>query len=138
MSREELSAALAKMNADVAAAGGKMTVGTPRALERATLTGLASRASQANSRDHKACSNDLLLVRALMRARLRCLCSGLTIYPPYPVWPSVGTMKPWTYQNAGDWAWFGGRVVQALVKAGLLSEVTKGSWPFWTGKGKIC
>ena len=33
MSREELSAALAKMNADVAAAGGKMTVGTPRALE---------------------------------------------------------------------------------------------------------
>ena len=32
MSREELSAALAKMNADVAAAGGKMTVGTPRAL----------------------------------------------------------------------------------------------------------
>ena len=42
-------------------------------------------------------------------------------------------MKPWTYQNAGDWAWFGGRVVQALVKAGLLSEVTKDSWPFRTG-----
>ena len=87
-----------------------------------------------NSRDHKR-----LLVLALMRARLRCLCSGLTIYPPYPVWPSVGTMKPWTYQNAGDWAWFGGRVVQALVKAGLLSEV-RGQWmpvgPFW--RGQIC
>jgi len=45
---------------------------------------------------------------------------GLTIYPPYPNDP---TMAVWTYQNGGDWAWFGGRVVQALVKNGLLDEV---------------
>ena len=50
MSREDLSAALAKMNADVAAAGGKMTVGTPRAFERAALAGSAARASLSRSR----------------------------------------------------------------------------------------
>ena len=70
MSKEELSAALATMNANVAKAGGKMTV-------------------------------------------------GLTIYPPYQNDP---TMPAWTYQNGGDWAWFGGRVVQALVKNSLLGE----------------
>jgi hypothetical protein len=70
MSKAELSAALATMNANVAKAGGKMTV-------------------------------------------------GLTIYPPYPKDP---TMPEWSYQNGGDWAWFGGRVVQALVKHGLLAE----------------
>ena len=25
-------------------------------------------------------------------------------------------MPEWSYQNGGDWAWFGGRVVQASVK----------------------
>ena len=70
MSKEELSAALVTMNAHVADAGGRMTV-------------------------------------------------GLTIFPPYPDDP---TMPEWSYQNGGDWAWFGGRVVQALVKNGLLSE----------------
>ena len=44
---------------------------------------------------------------------------GLTIYPPYPGDP---TMPEWSYQNGGDWAWFGGRVVLALVKNGLLAE----------------
>jgi hypothetical protein len=70
MSKDELSAALATMNANVAKAGGKMTV-------------------------------------------------GLTIYPPYSHDP---TMPEWSYQNGGDWAWFGGRVVQGLIKYGMLSQ----------------
>ena len=36
----------------------------------------------------------------------------LTIYPPYPGDP---TMPEWSYQNGGDWAWFGGRVVSRMV-----------------------
>lgn len=31
-------------------------------------------------------------------------------------------MAPWTYQNGGDWAWFGGRLVSALVQYGLVDE----------------
>jgi len=58
---------------------------------------------------------------------------GLTIYPPYPDFKNttrwgnvtVGTMDEWTYQNGGDWAWFGGRTVQALVRAGLLSAARR-------------
>ena len=47
---------------------------------------------------------------------------GLTIYPPYPNDP---TMPEWSYQNGGDWAWFGGRVVQALIKHGLLEDARR-------------
>jgi len=42
---------------------------------------------------------------------------GLTIYPPYPRGffknPSMG---PYSYQNGGDWTWFGGRMIQTLVE----------------------
>lgn len=42
---------------------------------------------------------------------------GITVYPPYPsaAFPDV---PPYTYQNGGDWTWFGGRMVQALIKYG--------------------
>ena len=48
---------------------------------------------------------------------------GLTVYPPYP----AGTfknpgMKPWLYQNGGDWDWFGGRTIQALIANGLVED----------------
>jgi len=48
---------------------------------------------------------------------------GLTLYPPYP----DGTFKnksmyPYGYQNGGDWSWFGGRMIQQLVKYGFLEE----------------
>ena len=26
------------------------------------------------------------------------------------------------YQNGGDWGWFGGRIVQQLIKAGLVED----------------
>jgi len=36
--------------------------------------------------------------------------------------PNITLMGKYFYQNGGDWAWFGGRMVSALVKAGLLDE----------------
>ncbi len=48
---------------------------------------------------------------------------GLTLYPTYP----DGTFKnrsmgPYSYQNGGDWCWFGGRMVQQLAAHGLYAE----------------
>lgn len=48
---------------------------------------------------------------------------GLTLYPVYP----AGTfqnkvMGPYSYQNGGDWTWFGGRMVTQLIRYNLLAE----------------
>ena len=49
---------------------------------------------------------------------------GLTLYPPYPadIYKNSGSNKPYVYQNGGDWPWFGGRMIQQLVKHGMLQE----------------
>ena len=48
---------------------------------------------------------------------------GLTIYPPYPQgFFKNSYMKPYSYQNGGDWTWFGGRMIQQLVKNGFVKE----------------
>jgi glycogen debranching enzyme len=46
---------------------------------------------------------------------------GMTVYPPYPLteFPDV---PPYTYQNGGDWTWFGGRMIQALTANGFAKE----------------
>jgi hypothetical protein len=48
---------------------------------------------------------------------------GLTVYPPYPAGyfknPSMG---PFSYQNGGDWTWFGGRMIQQLIAHGYIEE----------------
>jgi hypothetical protein len=31
-------------------------------------------------------------------------------------------MRPYGYQNGGDWTWFGGRMIQELVRYGLIDE----------------
>ena len=48
---------------------------------------------------------------------------GLTVYPPYPdgLFKNPG-MKAWSYQNGGDWCWFGGRMVQQLIRHGLIED----------------
>ncbi|GAB7089006.1 GH36-type glycosyl hydrolase domain-containing protein [Marinifilum fragile] len=48
---------------------------------------------------------------------------GLTMYPPYPegFFENKG-MYPYGYQNGGDWTWFGGRMIQQLVKYGFVEE----------------
>ncbi|WP_240966090.1 hypothetical protein [Pseudoflavitalea sp. G-6-1-2] len=47
---------------------------------------------------------------------------GLTIYPVYPegYFKNKG-MGPWSYQNGGDWTWFGGRMVQQLLRNDMLN-----------------
>lgn len=48
---------------------------------------------------------------------------GLTMYPPYPEgsFENKG-MYPFGYQNGGDWTWFGGRMIQQLVRYGFMEE----------------
>lgn len=48
---------------------------------------------------------------------------GLTLYPTYPkgYFENKG-MVPYGYQNGGDWTWFGGRMIQQLVRYGFLDE----------------
>ncbi len=48
---------------------------------------------------------------------------GLTMYPPYPDWAFENKgMYPYGYQNGGDWTWFGGRMIQELIKNGFEKE----------------
>ncbi len=48
---------------------------------------------------------------------------GLTLYPPYPEgYFKNPSMYPYGYQNGGDWTWFGGRMIQQLVKYGFVEE----------------
>lgn len=49
---------------------------------------------------------------------------GLTLYPPYPDGYFVNKiMNPvYSYQNGGDWTWFGGRMIQQLIKYGFVKE----------------
>ena len=49
---------------------------------------------------------------------------GLTLYPPYPKgFFANKIMNPeYSYQNGGDWTWFGGRMVQQLIKNGFIEE----------------
>lgn len=55
---------------------------------------------------------------------------GLTLYPVYP----EGTFKnkgmgPYSYQNGGDWTWFGGRMITQLLKYNLLNEAREALAP---------
>ncbi len=48
---------------------------------------------------------------------------GLTMYPPYPEgFFKNADMRPYSYQNGGDWTWFGGRTVSTLVDNGFVRE----------------
>lgn len=49
---------------------------------------------------------------------------GLTLYPPYPkgLFKNPQTTAPYTYQNGGDWPWFGGRMIQELIRNGFIQE----------------
>ncbi len=68
------------------------------------------------------------IARALqdMRANVRAAGAssiGLTIYPPYPKGFFKNTaMSPYSYQNGGDWCWFGARMIQQLIRNGFAAE----------------
>jgi hypothetical protein len=48
---------------------------------------------------------------------------GLTLYPAYPAgfFKNAG-MGPYSYQNGGDWTWFGARMVSQLIRYDLIEE----------------
>lgn len=48
---------------------------------------------------------------------------GLTMYPPYPRGLFLNkSMTPYSYQNGGDWTWFGARMVRQLARHGYVAE----------------
>jgi len=49
---------------------------------------------------------------------------GLTLYPPYPegYFENKIMNPPFSYQNGGDWTWFGGRMIQQLTNYGYFQE----------------
>ncbi len=49
---------------------------------------------------------------------------GLTVYPPYPAgyFKNPQVSVPYSYQNGGDWCWFGGRMIQQLIQQGYVLE----------------
>ncbi|WP_342331968.1 hypothetical protein [Pedobacter sp. FW305-3-2-15-E-R2A2] len=55
---------------------------------------------------------------------------GLTIYPVYPegFFKNKG-MGPYSYQNGGDWTWFGGRMISQLIRYNLLAEACEAMKP---------
>ena len=76
---------------------------------------------------------------------------GLTLYPPYPdgYFKNPILSQPYTYQNGGDWTWFGGRMIQQLTRNGFVEEAyrelqpmvdrvreNKGFYEWYTREGK--
>ena len=58
---------------------------------------------------------------------------GLTLYPVYPDWAFKNPqMKPYGYQNGGDWTWFGARMVQQLIRYGFIEEAYEALRPMCT------
>jgi len=48
---------------------------------------------------------------------------GLTLYPTYPKgFFKNRSMDPYVYQNGGDWTWFGGRMIQQLIRFGFVEQ----------------
>lgn len=56
---------------------------------------------------------------------------GLTLYPAYPkgYFRHPILTYPYTYQNGGDWTWFGARMVTQLVRYGYLQEAREALKP---------
>lgn len=56
---------------------------------------------------------------------------GLTLYPPYPegFFKNPQMREPYSYQNGGDWSWFGGRMIQQLVRTGFPAEAYRNLQP---------
>ncbi|MFH0990910.1 MAG: amylo-alpha-1,6-glucosidase [bacterium] len=63
---------------------------------------------------------------AIMRSNVRqagASSIGLTLHPVYPMgFFKNSALVPYSYQNGGDWPWFGGRMVQALITHGFVED----------------
>lgn len=57
---------------------------------------------------------------------------GLTVYPPYPAgFFKNKSMGPFSYQNGGDWTWFGGRMIQQLIAYGYVEQAYRECLPMF-------
>jgi hypothetical protein len=78
--------------------------------------------------------DDILLVLDDMINNMRfsgAASIGLTVYPPYPEgFFKNPQMKPFSYQNGGDWTWFGGRMVQQLIAYSYIEQGYEQILPF--------
>jgi len=55
---------------------------------------------------------------------------GITIYPPYPEGYFMNPfMVPFGYHNGGDWTWWGGRMIQQLIRNGFIKEAREEMQP---------
>jgi hypothetical protein len=56
-----------------------------------------------------------------MAAKEKFATIGMTVYPVYPteLFPNV---PAYSYQNGGDWTWFGGRMIQTLAAHDMPAE----------------
>ena len=82
-------------------------------------TAVAIEAGLLNRKEIKTSLNEM--VKRVKQAGAASI--GLTVYPPYPegYFANKG-MGPYSYQNGGDWTWFGARMIQQLIKYGFVPE----------------
>ena len=96
----------------------------PKAFDEACITyhGGTAMAIAADLLSHEEIEASLSLMRQNVRAS-GAGSIGLTLYPPYPqgFFKNPG-MRPYGYQNGGDWTWFGGRMIQQLIRTGFVAE----------------
>jgi glycogen debranching enzyme len=58
---------------------------------------------------------------------------GLTLFPAYPTGAfKTPGMNPYAYQNGGDWPWFGGRMIQQLIRQGFVADAYRELRPMVT------
>jgi hypothetical protein len=83
-------------------------------------TAIAIEAGLLSKEEIKASLNEMV-----KRVKLAGAASiGLTLYPPYPAgyFENKVMSTVYSYQNGGDWTWFGGRMIQQLIKNGFVQE----------------
>ena len=56
---------------------------------------------------------------------------GVINYPPYPLGSFINPgADPYVYVNTADWTWWGGRVIEAMIKTGHLDLAYQEISPF--------
>jgi len=64
------------------------------------------------------------LFETMIENRLRADADsiGLTLYPPYPAgfFKNPQMARPYSYQNGGDWTWFGARTIRQAILHGYI------------------
>ena len=96
----------------------------PGDFDEASITyhGGTAVAIEAGVLSHSEVAASLELMRRNMR-QAGASSIGLTVYPPYPKgFFKNPSMSPYSYQNGGDWCWFGGRMIRQLTRHGFPAE----------------